>query len=122
MVKYPSTYQGLKPMLAGVPQGSVLGPILYLLYIADLPTTSGTTITNFADDTAVLASITTPIIGSKGQQLGYKLSNLYSLIGRQSILSAENKLLVYKAVLKLAWTYGIYLWGLSQTLTYKFWV
>lgn len=35
---------------------------------------------------------------------------LYRLSGRTSKLSVENKLLVYKAVLKPIWTYGIQLW------------
>ena len=48
----------LCPIAAGVPQGSVFGPILYLIHTADLPISNLATTGTFADDTAVLVSHT----------------------------------------------------------------
>jgi hypothetical protein len=38
-----------------VPQGSVLGPFLYLVYISDLPRSDTLTIAQFVDDLAILS-------------------------------------------------------------------
>jgi hypothetical protein len=47
----------------------------------------------------------------KRKQLDLKSREIYWLIGKNSPLPLENKLLSYKTVLKPMWTYGIELWG-----------
>jgi hypothetical protein len=56
-VNVAQQYTELFPVKAGVPQGSVLG---HLLYTADLPTSPDTTTATFADDIAVLATDSDP--------------------------------------------------------------
>lgn len=187
LVKYQDAHTSIFPVKSGVPQGSVLGPVLYLLYTADLPTTNGVVTATYADDTALLSmhedpnqasqilqmnlnniqtwlkkwriqanatkSVHVTFTNRKGncppvtlnsqqlnqqqdvkylgmhidrkltwkkhifmkrKQLGLKLNGLYWLIGRKSQLCLQNKILIYKTILKPIWSYGIQLWGTAS--------
>ena len=53
-VKIKGNYSNWKNVLSGVPQGSVLGPILFIIYINDLPETLKSSLCKvFADDTKI---------------------------------------------------------------------
>lgn len=186
-VKENDEISSIRQIKAGVPQGSVLGPTLYLLYTSDLPLTDGVVIGTFADDTAALAvnedpkkashslqkcidnisswlqdwrinvnetksvqvtftlkrETCPPItlnhseipqanevkylgihldkrltwkkhIQTKRKALEIQLNKFKSLISSRSPLSLENKLLIYKCIIKPIWTYGIQLWGTAS--------
>ena len=58
-VNIDGVYLSILPVLSGVPQGSVLGPLLFLIYINDLPTSLSTETKPylFADDSKCLQQI-----------------------------------------------------------------
>lgn len=186
-VKFNGVFSDYVKANAGVPQGSVLGPYLYLLYTYNMPISDSTIIATYADDTAILSKHNDPIKASdnlqnhldllekwlqtwrikvnenksvhvtfttkpttcppvrlndkiiperdkvrylglhldrkltwkhhiltKRTQLQIKYKKMYWLLGRKSKLSIQNKILLYKMVLKPVWTYGIELWGCAK--------
>ena len=54
-IKHGEAYSTINHINKGVPQGSTFGPLLYLLYTADIPITPTTHIGTFADDTVIMS-------------------------------------------------------------------
>lgn len=54
-VKQDDDYSNLYHINSGVPQGSILGPILYLLYTYDIPVSENCIVGTFADDTVIMS-------------------------------------------------------------------
>lgn len=56
-VKRGTEYSGFRQISARVPQGSVLGSILYLLYTRDIPISEEMEMATFIDGTAVMVRL-----------------------------------------------------------------
>mgnify|MGYP002716494189 CR=1 FL=1 len=55
-IKQEHSLSSTRRIMAGVPQGAVLSPILFNLYVADIPRTPYTLLSMFADDIAIFSN------------------------------------------------------------------
>ena len=55
VVDFNGTLSTKATLTAGVPQGSILGPLLFLMYVNDLPSIIKAETIMFADDTTCLS-------------------------------------------------------------------
>jgi hypothetical protein len=67
-IKYNTETSDNFPIHSGVPQGTVLCPVLYLIFTADIPTRNDAVIAKFVDYTAIMASNENPQTASLSLQ------------------------------------------------------
>ena len=56
-VQIRGSYSEWSPVISGVPQGSILGPIMFPIYVNDIPNIITSTAKLFADDSKIYREI-----------------------------------------------------------------
>ena len=87
-VRIPGGVSKSDSVLSGVPQGTVLGPVLFLVLISDISNNVNSNITSFADDTKVFATINNP---SDCDDLQSDLDNIYSWSSANNMMFNQEK-------------------------------
>ena len=81
----------------GVPQGSILGPLLYLVYVNDIPKATDANILSFADDTSLFISDSN--LHSLYAKANVAMGNLFDWFcsNRLSLNPTKTKYIIFKA-------------------------
>ena len=85
-----------KPILHGVPQGSVLGPLLFLIYINDLHFAMSSKVFHFADDTNLLKICKSPKELQKSLNLDLKNLCTWLLANKISLNCDKTELIFFR--------------------------
>ena len=68
-------YSDYSPIESGVPQGSVLGPLLFLVYINDLERNIKSNVKLFSDDTMLFSLVKDPV--TSANELNHDVDMIY---------------------------------------------
>ena len=81
-------------MLSGVPEGSILGPILFACYVADLPSRIETSCLSYADDVKIFNRINSPA-DARPLQADLDRLSLWSKTWRLQLNPAKCKVITF---------------------------
>ena len=97
IIPRPGTNSSIKPILTGVPRGSILGPLFFLLYINDLCNCVKYSETHhFADDTNKLQSHSS--LKTLVKRVNLDIKNLFQWLkaNKSSLIVTKTELIIFK--------------------------
>ncbi|KAL4132271.1 hypothetical protein QTP88_009460 [Uroleucon formosanum] len=68
-IRLGTAFSNIAAIHAGVPQGGILSPILFNIFVSDQPTLANTLVADYADDKAIMSIHENPEIASASLQL-----------------------------------------------------
>jgi len=87
-IQIGKTKSDIEFMICGVPQGSILGPLLYLIYVNDISKSTNAHMLSFADDTDVISYTD---ISTLYQRANVEMNNLFEWFCSNGLLLNKNK-------------------------------
>ena len=90
-----------RALRAGLPQGSVISPILYNLYTADIPRLDAVSIFSYADDTAFITSCRDEQLAHRRIQTALDAANKYFVTWKLAVHPAKSQHIVFTSRLNL---------------------
>jgi hypothetical protein len=101
----------------GVPQGSILGPLLYLIYVNDISKSTTENILSFADDTSLFISDSN--IDNLFQRANTEINNLFNWFcaNRLSLNPSKTKYIIIKSPKHQCSTAGLHVMINNTTLS-----
>lgn len=119
-VKFQNHTSNPARVISGVPQGSVLGPLLFLIYINDIATNINATIRLFADDCVIYKEIASPTDITHLQSALNKLSEWCSVWQMQINIDKTKHLKFSPALKTQVNTYAINNIPIDSVSTFKY--
>ena len=100
-VKAGDWYSDWGSMCAGIPQGSALGPLLFLIYVNSLPSqVTNSILLQYADDTTLVCSGTSPLVAAEVMNQQLQLVYDWIVSNKMQLNFQKSKVMWFSASLK----------------------